>query len=347
MDCNARIRNLIPPSANTLTHLRASAPSRLLSRADSPPPAADPSTRLTDHQQDDPTASAVSNRPAALGMAWSMLPRISMLCCMHPDTDDAATLEEYLNSVQTVLTSDLDLHQPDPFHRRTPLHWACLFGGPALLDLLARHGALADLSSEDVLGHTPLGCVINLRQLPGKAALVSWLLSRGARIDLLPERGAELLYEDFLTPALASRLIRLGVPVEGNRSLSPLALACARGDLALAECLLAHGASLHWRNIHERSLLHDGELDVALAQLMVRRGLPVDARDAHGQTPLMLACASNNLPLVRMLVSLGASLTAKTLKGLSVLDAAQQAGQEMVQLITQLSQPAGSGHSRV
>jgi ankyrin repeat protein len=49
-----------------------------------------------------------------------------------------------------------------------------------------------------------------------------------------------------------------------------------------------------------------------LVDLLIERGVSVDAKNRTGETPLHLACLSGNKKMVLLLISRGATLTATT-----------------------------------
>jgi ankyrin repeat protein len=59
---------------------------------------------------------------------------------------------------------------------------------------------------------------------------------------------------------------------------------------------------------------------------LIEKGADVNAKDASGKTPLMLAVWKENLPLVKLLVSKGADKSAKNNEGLSAADVAELTG---------------------
>ena len=220
------------------------------------------------------------------------------------DVDDDARSDRALQAIQQCK----DLKGTDERYGRTVLHWACLLAHPDLVDLLLQHGMAALVNQPDAQGRSPLDCVQSLRQEPGVARVADTLLSSGASLDTLPHDGAELLYLPDLSVPLASRLLELGVAVDGGGAYgpTPLMTACGRGLWGVASVLLDSGADVMQPGPFGSSILHHGSLPVWLAEQLYRRGADPNARDLTGDTPLMLAHAEGNQPLVRWLLGKGA-----------------------------------------
>lgn len=235
------------------------------------------------------------------------------------DIPDEARHDRALQAIR----ADADVCASDPRYGRTVLHWACLLAQPSLVGLLLQHGAGgASLDQPDAQGRSPLGCVASLRIAPGSAEVVGLLLSAGASPTALPNRGAELLYLADLDAALTQRLLRAGVPVDGDARLAstPLLAACSHELWAVAAVLLDAGAQLRPGGPLRMSALHHADMPVWLAEQLHRRGADVNARNLLAETPLMLACAAGNVPLARWLIDAGASTDAVCDEGLRAID---------------------------
>ncbi|CAM8667262.1 Ankyrin repeats (many copies) [Oxalobacteraceae bacterium] len=271
----------------------------------------------------------IENAPGPL----QYLPRLSLLCCHAHDTESLAI-------VRDALLSGENIHQKDPSYSRTPLHWACMFSSVAAVGLLLMYGATDDINEPDASGATPLACLLKNRELPGHGAMVWRLLEAGARLDLVEGGGQALMFQAYLTPALAGVLLQKGLRVNCTNAMreTPLLVASARGNDALVEFLLAHGADVNLRCSLGCTALHDGELDVDLAIRLLSAGALVDARDNQGQTPLMLACDFSNRPLIRLLLQHGASLAVRTHDGWSALDYAQNSGSKAYQCVLEFTE---------
>ncbi len=335
-----------PPPANLHDALRAASDTPSENRSDLPP--ATPNTprmvsrssaQVTEFEVPDEDSSGdfsfddlmienCSDRPEKMVGWFHYLPRLSILC-------SGVEQENKISAARELILSGEDIHQKDPTYGRTPLHWACIFSGVAMLELLIEHGAVDDINANDALGMTPLACLIKKRDFPGHEAMVHCLLAAGAHLELVEERGQSLMFKDYLTPALVAVLLNKGLDINCTNGLreTPLQVASARGNEALVGFLLMCGADVHRRCLLGCTALHDGQLRDVVAARLIRYGALVDARDHLGQTPLMLACDFNNIPLVRLLLAHGASPGIKAHSGSTALDHARNLGGEIYQIL--------------
>lgn len=117
----------------------------------------------------------------------------------------------------------------------------------------------------------------------------------------------------------AIRLVRL---LEAGQSVdetdfvlgTPLHVAVAQGNVGLAKILISHGADLEApsedrgaRAIHLAA--HFGDVD--MLNVLLDAGADIEAKDQTGQTPLLLAAATNNLKVVKVLLDRSANKEAR------------------------------------
>lgn len=106
--------------------------------------------------------------------------------------------------------------------------------------------------------------------------------------------------------AVAGHLRRgLAVDARCDEGFGLVELAAAMGHEAVVDLLLAHGARPH--------LLHTAVLSgrPALVRRMVAAGAPLDGVDGAGFTPLLQAVAAGDRAVVRVLLELGADVSAE------------------------------------
>lgn len=253
--------------------------------------------------------------------------------------------------MSSLLGAGVDHGEIDLQYGRSVLHWVSLMGDAAVVDYLLRHGGAQSVHSTDLGGHTPLALVARLRIAPlgvqrphDTTTIVGLLIDRGAALPSLPHHGCELLYLTDLTPALARRVIAMGVPVDGAGTdrETPMLRACLRGHWLLADTLLELGANARAHGRFGSTALHMVQLPEWLAKSLLERGALLDGRDMLRQTPLMVCCETGNLPAARLLLQWGAAVDARTADGVSVLDIAQATGGDIEQLIREalMLQPA-------
>mgnify|MGYP000031108798 CR=1 FL=1 len=116
----------------------------------------------------------------------------------------------------------------------------------------------------------------------------------------------------------------------------------ATGNWALAATFLQLGANARAHGRFGSSALHMAQLPEWLGKRLPELGAPPEARDVMGQTPLMVACETANLPLARLLLQCGASAEASSADGTTVLQVAQGTGGDIETLIREalMLQPA-------
>lgn len=276
-----------------------------------------------------------SDRPESLA-AW--------LACLPPLAHELYTLtvadlaaEIRLQRAMQVIGEGGDIASSDSQYGRSVLHWCCMLVHQDLVALLMPSVTEAHLHQRDDAGHSVLGVVHRFRTIGGTAQLIDLLLSAGASLDMLPCGGAELLYRRDLSVALVRRLLHLGVDVDGGGAFSatPLLAGCGSVDWGSASVLLDFHADVLRRGAFGTTVLHNPRIPVWLAEQFHRRGAGVNATDLLGDTPLMLACAHGNLPLVRWLIAKGARIDAVADDGRTVRDHAAQGGASVVQCLMQ------------
>ncbi len=139
------------------------------------------------------------------------------------------------------------------------------------------------------------------------------LLGGGASVDTPQPDGTTALhwavYRD--DAAMTSRLVTAGANVnsENRNGATPLTLACTNGSTSLVGKLLAAGANPKEAPSGASPLLtcaHAGATEAV--QMLLARGADVDAADSYKkQTALMWAAAENHAPIVKVLLSAGAT----------------------------------------
>ena len=92
--------------------------------------------------------------------------------------------------------------------------------------------------------------------------------------------------------------------------VTPLHLACYRGNPVIARLLLDHGAKTNLEDNVGRTALHyvaGGQYEsledgVSVARILLEHGVDVNARDAKYETPLHAASSCGRLEIARMLL---------------------------------------------
>lgn len=148
-------------------------------------------------------------------------------------------------------------------------------------------------------------------------------------IDLLVELGADvrlpgaskrsaLFYAVGKDPAVAARLIQLGVPVNARdaRGATALHAAAEAGDTGLIELLVARGIDRQARDVGGQTAVFavTGAHGAALRSL-IRLGLGVNVCDIRGMTPLHRAVLTRDTAKIKLLCEVGAELSIKDRDG--------------------------------
>jgi quinoprotein dehydrogenase-associated probable ABC transporter substrate-binding protein len=168
----------------------------------------------------------------------------------------------------------------------------------------------ADVNGRDDDGFTALIHAAERNHVPSIKALVE----RGADIEASVDGGfgpLSLAIESSKFLA-AKALIELGASVNvaaGTDRITPIMVAASQ--LAVGEAA---------KEIERRQGLRSTDIATAL----IERGADVNAANVHGVTPLMIAAARGNLPMIGLLLEAGADPNAKTEAGKTASDIARE-----------------------
>ena len=170
-------------------------------------------------------------------------------------------------------------------YRRTPLHYAALYGHEAISLLLLEHHA--DVAAKDVWNSTPL----HQAAIRGHEAVLRMLLNKGANVA--------------------------AQDVDGY---TPLHHAVIRGSYSTIRALLDRGADVNAKSRAKETPLHItiGNSPEAVTRLLLDMGADVNAKDGTGRTPLHLT-AIDGSHLAPLLLEYGANPSMKDNSGIPVL----------------------------
>ncbi|MEM1402727.1 MAG: ankyrin repeat domain-containing protein [Pseudomonadota bacterium] len=161
----------------------------------------------------------------------------------------------------------------------------------------------------------------------GDARRVEMLLEQGTSPNVvLPDGSTPLAWAvDAQHQQMVTLLLAQGADPnledEVENAVSPLLIACARGDTALVDLLLDAGADADRATPDGITpmALCAGYADSLSLSLLADQGAAVNRIDDRGQTPLMHAAAAGGAENVRWLIEKGADLNAATQSGFSAL----------------------------
>ena len=167
------------------------------------------------------------------------------------------------------------------------------------------------------------------------------LLRRGFDPNTVNAKGQTGLFLALRDPSPQVVQVLLNAPkinVESRtpQDESPLMMASMRGELKLAEVLIAKDADVNktgWTPLHYAASSTQGD-QLAVVKLLLENSAYIDAASPNGSTPLMMAAMYGNTSTLKLLLDEGADPTLKNQLGLTAVDFAQRADRkEMVDLI--------------
>lgn len=164
------------------------------------------------------------------------------------------------------------------------------------------------------------------------ARTVQRLLDEGVDPNSLNEKGQPGLFVAMRdeSPKVAAALLahpRIKVDLPNASNETPLMMAALRGNLELAEQLIARGAPVHragWTPLHYAAT----GPQTGMVELLLQRGADIEALSPNRSTPLMMASRYGPESSVDLLLARGASPLARNDVGMAAVDFAASAGRE-------------------
>ncbi len=220
-------------------------------------------------------------------------------------------------SVAALLASDSRLVRAKTETLLTPLHYAAVRGNVEVARQLICAGADPDARTEE--GRTPLQFAFENPEMSDhdRAALVDLLASGSDIVNSIDGIGLSPLHyaARFGNASAASLLVRRGAIVSARdaKGNTPLHLAAEAPESAAAEVALAllnASAPVNAMNLVQVTPLHAAVLadepQERLVRLLVTSGASLTAKDSLGQTPWRAAVSSGNMAMASLLNELGA-----------------------------------------
>ena len=176
------------------------------------------------------------------------------------------------------------------------------------------------------------------------ADAVTRMLAAGLDPNQLDPRGQPALIVALQGESLKVAKVLLDakgiqVDVRNQAGETPLMMAALKGEADAAAALVAHSAAVHkdgWSPLHYAAT--GGSAPIV--KLLLSKGAPLEARSPNGSTPLMMAARYGNENAVDALLAAGADRTAKNDLGMDASAFAASAGRE--KLAARLK-PGGAG----
>jgi ankyrin repeat protein len=214
--------------------------------------------------------------------------------------------------VQTILDNGVDIEAED-FKWERPLYIAAAGGHKEVVKLLLENGA--DVEAALYNGENPLHVAV----LNGHREVVKLLLENGADISARGKDGFLALH--IATSTRNEELIRLllengsSISAEADGGVTPLHLATKMGNKRLVELFLDLGADVNpVSTSHGETPLH-GAVSIAgdapTVKLLLSRGADIEARSHQGATPLHYAARAGKNEVIELLLDEGAQIDAK------------------------------------
>ncbi|XP_048653603.1 ankyrin repeat domain-containing protein 26-like [Marmota marmota marmota] len=179
-------------------------------------------------------------------------------------------------------------------HLRTPLHYACAYGNPAVVALLVKRKCSIDLCDSD--GNTPLMKALQYEE--EECAII--LLEHGANPNVHNNKGeTPLHYVIFYRNTLiATKLLSSNADIEAKNTSgqTPLLLAIKKNRQMMVEFFIKNKANIHAVDDNGRTalMLAVEHKSTQIAELLLQCGVNVSASDNCGEIALSYAIASGN-----------------------------------------------------
>lgn len=197
----------------------------------------------------------------------------------------------------------------------------------------------ADINKRDPQGYTPLASAIRL----GSLSTSEFLIDHGARVDDTDGDGwSPLLHAVLRNDVKAIQLLlkrKADIEKPAPGGFTPLAIAVEEQKFDAAKVLIDSGAQIDTRAGSKKITplmvaaseaapqsravkLTQTLSSIEIARELIAHGAKVDAASTEGVTPLMIAAARDNAPMIGLLLQAGASVEAKTADGETARDLA-------------------------
>jgi ankyrin repeat protein len=193
---------------------------------------------------------------------------------------------------------------------RTSLHYAASSGRLDIVQLLLEKDAETDIRASGYFGRTALQLALQNDHLD----VATYLIEKGADINQTEEAyGWSSLYWSLRREQteMAKQLISLGAEIHltDYDGITPIRMAVEYGYEDVISLLQKKGAALTELDKHSmRTLLHSAAINgyLNIADLLIRDGADINAKDKNGKTPLFYANKYGHYKTADLLIKHGA-----------------------------------------
>ena len=186
------------------------------------------------------------------------------------------------------------------------LHAAAQQGRRHLAVALVENGASVD--ADDELGRTPL----HIAAQHDRVMMALFLKQSGANADKRDEKGRTPLFvaAESGSPRVVRLLMASGAKPDdqSNDYTFPLVVAAENGHDEVVRAMIELGVDANAANSFGETALHAARGET-MANMLIRAGADIEARDYQGKTPLNTMCAEGeSIETIRALLDHGASI---------------------------------------
>lgn len=262
-----------------------------------------------------------------------------------------AAREGHKGIVELLIDKGADTEIKGGYLGGTALHDAAIEGHKNVVELLIQKGA--NIEAKNSYGETALYCAAEANY----EEIVELLIDKGADVDAKHADGTTPLewaagwgYEGVARALIAggadatiriaiyagtlekvSSLLEAGTDVdakEDQTGKTPLHIAALYGQSTIAELLIRKGARVDARDAEGRPPLYDAitVADRLMVELLIKEGADLKIRDARGRSPLHYAATAGYRDIAELLISHGAEVDAKDSGALTPLHLAASNG---------------------
>lgn len=208
-------------------------------------------------------------------------------------------------------------------HGETMLHYSVISENFDLLLVMLKLKKTFDclLNTKNKAGEYPLHWMRNVKSEKISEYIVSCY---SKKIDLQDKKGNTLLIHACANENydLVNLLIKKEAKInhQNKQGFTPIFSACKSGNIEIVKLLLNSGADTHHVSNNGENCLHQNKnISANIIDLLVKRKVPVDAKNESGLTPLHIACINDNVAAISSFLKNGADINKTEINGCTPL----------------------------